>query len=527
MKDKRRITTVLQVAAVWVPSLLAADILLADPAGDYELLFGEEAIRVTATSDTADDVAFARKLLRAAGDVPDSPAFQILLYDKAYEFALKDASGYSDALEAVKSLEKAVPSRRSDLQRMKFRVLQLRYTQSSDPVKRLAARPYLEMLIEVADARLAADKVEEAKGLYREASEVARYLESFRSAEIQAQLRRVSALLEQKERLKKLQDKLALNPKDIETRQKLIFLYVAELDKPLKAKKLLNSDVDEAFRTYVPLAAKELESIDKNVLIELGNWYYKRLAREAGPLSKFKMLSRAKACYERFIALHKKRDARTLQAKLALRKLEKDLTSGDDWESADDEEPMPRWIAPPRTACPYCNGTGLMPCTACRVKDVSMGKQVCPDCRGKGDIKCPTCRGNWGEKCTPCGGKGKNVTGYKIKGIFRIPVYEPCKRCESTGWNCRILVGKNWKRMAGRCPQCGNRPLALRGTVECAKCQGEGTFGVCPVCKGAKRVPCIYCDAGLREKKRREAIEGTTGKESPKKRRPRRNSPDV
>ncbi|MDP7637124.1 MAG: hypothetical protein QF577_06210 [Phycisphaerae bacterium] len=517
MKDKRRITTVLQVAAVWVLGLLAANILLADPAGDYELLFGEEAIRVTATSDTADDAVFARKLLRAAGDVPDSPAFQILLYDKTYEFALRDASGYSDALEAVKSLEKAVPSRRSDLQRMKFRVLQLRYTQSSDPVKRLAARPYLEMLIEVADAKVSADKVEEAKGLYREASEVARYLESPKAAEIQAKLRRVSDLLEQKERLKKLQDKLALNPKDIETRQKLILLYVAELDKPLKAKKLLNSDVDEAFRTYVPLAAKELESIDKNVLVELGNWYYKRLAREAGPLSKFKMLSRAKACYERFIAVHKKRDVRTLQAKLALRELEKDLTNVDDLESAEDEVDIPRWIASPRTACPYCNGTGLMPCTVCRVKDVSTGKQVCPQCHGKGHTACSTCGGNREAKCTSCGGKGKIRKGSRFEGRFKIPIYEPCKRCDSTGWTVHILVGKAWKRIPGRCPRCGNRPSALKGTVECAKCQGEGTLGACPVCKGTKRIPCIYCDAGLREKVRREEIEGTTRREAPKK----------
>jgi len=522
MKDKRRITTVFQVAGALVLGLLAANTLLADPAGDYELLFGEEAIRVTATSDTADDAAFARKLLRAAEEVPDSPAFQILLYDKAYEFAIKDASGYSDALEAVKGLEKVVPSRKSDSQRKKFRVLQLRYTQSSEPGKRLAARPYLVMLIEVADARVSADKVEEAKGLYQEASEVARYLESSRAAEIKAKLRRVSALLEQKERLKELKDKLAINPKDIETRQKLIVLYVAELDKPLEAKKLLNDDVDEAFRTYVPLASKELESIDKNVLVELGDWYYKRLAREAGPLSKFKMLSRAKACYERFIAVHKKRDARTLQAKLALRKLEKDLTSGDDWEPAEDEDETPRWIAPPRTACPYCNGTGLMPCTACRLKDVSTGKQVCPECRGKGDITCPTCGGNWGEECNACGGKGKILVGYKREGRFKIPIYEPCKRCDGTGWTCRILVGKVWKRIPGRCPRCGNRPLALRGTVECSKCQGEGTLGVCPVCKGAKRVPCMYCEAGLREKKRREAIEGTTRKEAPKKNAPKK-----
>ena len=59
---------------------------LGDATSDYETLFGIEAKRVTARRTKTDDAAFAAKLIKSAERMSDSPAMQILLYEKACQF---------------------------------------------------------------------------------------------------------------------------------------------------------------------------------------------------------------------------------------------------------------------------------------------------------------------------------------------------------------------------------------------------------------------------------------------------------
>jgi len=49
-------------------------VVLADAASDYETIFGAEAKKVAASRSKTDNAAFAAKLLKAAKDMPDSPA---------------------------------------------------------------------------------------------------------------------------------------------------------------------------------------------------------------------------------------------------------------------------------------------------------------------------------------------------------------------------------------------------------------------------------------------------------------------
>ena len=95
--------TKLRLAAVLTISVaaLSAGIVLADPAGDYETLFGAESKKIIASRTRTDDVEFAATLLKTAKGVPDSPALQVLLYEKASQFASGGVSGCDTALEAL------------------------------------------------------------------------------------------------------------------------------------------------------------------------------------------------------------------------------------------------------------------------------------------------------------------------------------------------------------------------------------------------------------------------------------------
>jgi len=321
--------TVLSVVA------LADGLVLADAASDYETLFGAEAKKVAASRTKTDDAKFAAKLLNAARKMPDSPALQVLLYEKACQFGSAHTAGCDIALEALGLLEKAIPAKKAQWLQRRLEVVKFRFERSYGPAKKAAGEPYMEMLEALADAKVAEGNGSEAKALYRRAVMVAKYIKSPRAAEIVAKSKRANAVVAQQTRLKSLKTRLKKNPQDTAVRKELVLLYVVGLDKPGEAARLLTDDIDEVTRTYVPLAARKLDDLDKAICLELGDWYYKKLSKDASLIGKPVVLRRAQGYYERFLELHTKKDAQSYRAEAALesiaRELEKLRASGGPW----------------------------------------------------------------------------------------------------------------------------------------------------------------------------------------------------
>jgi len=117
---------------------------------------------------------------------------------------------------------------------------------------------------------------------------------------------------------------VAKAPDDADARTKLILLHLHELDDPAGAQKHLTEDSDEALRTYIPLAAKPVKQVDRAVCMELGQWYYQQSPR-ASTAGKRVVLTRATRYYERYVAEAKKTGINEVRAKLAIRKIQKEL----------------------------------------------------------------------------------------------------------------------------------------------------------------------------------------------------------
>jgi len=304
---------------------LSGGIVLADAASDYETIFGAEAKKVAASSSKTDDAAFAAKLLKAAKDMPDSPALQVLIYEKACQFGSAGPAGCDTALEALGLLEKAVPDKTDLWRARKFKIVKLRFDKSYGAARKTAGQPYMDMLEALADAKIAEGNGAAAKGLYNRAVMIAKYIKSPRSAEILAKSKRASAAVAREAKLKSLQAKLTADPKDTAVRRELILFYVTALDNPAEAAKLLTDDLDEVTRTYVPLAAKSLDGLDEAICLELGDWYHQKLSKTASASAKGVPLRRAKGYYQQFLQAHAKKDAQSYRIKAALESIEKEL----------------------------------------------------------------------------------------------------------------------------------------------------------------------------------------------------------
>ncbi len=317
----------LTLAAVLTISVavLTGGIVLGDAASDYETLFGVEAKKVAASRTKTDDAAFAAKLIKSAEKLSDSPAMQILLYEKACQFGSASPAGCDTALEAVGLLEKAVPDKKEQWRQRKFDIVKLRYDRSYGAAKKTAGESYMEMLEVLADAAVAEGKGSEAKKLYSRAVIVARYIKSDRAATILGKSRQANAVAAQQVKFKSLQARLKKDAGNTKVRKELILLYVVGLDNPTEAAKLITDDIDEVTRTYVPLAAKKLDGLNEAVCMELGDWYYKTLSKNASAAGKPVVLQRAKGYYEQFAELHTKNDVQSLRVETALESIEKEL----------------------------------------------------------------------------------------------------------------------------------------------------------------------------------------------------------
>ena len=301
----------------------AAFVACADPAADYETLFGAEAKKVAASATKSDDAALAAKLFALVKDMPDSPDAQIYFAQKAVEFGSSSSAGYKTALQAIEFLEKKAPKQKSLWMDKKLHVAKMRYSKTYGVMKKDAAPAYMLALEAVADAKVAAGKAADAKALYKRAISVAAYIGSSHATALGAKMKRVDAIVAQEKQFKSLHDKLAKDPKDSATREKLVLLYIIARDAPDKASSLLSDDLDEAMRTYVGLASKGDDKLEEGSCLEMGNWYYKTLYPQAA--RKTVVLARAKRYYDHFLSLHKKADVQSIRVKMALKKINAEL----------------------------------------------------------------------------------------------------------------------------------------------------------------------------------------------------------
>jgi len=189
MADRR-----IALAIVHAASLMLAGSALADAKKDFQELFGREAKKVASSPGTADDAAFAAKLLETAESLSEAFALRAMLYEKAFEFGVRNPAGHAKALEAIELLETAVPAKRSDPAWLgrKLKFLKLQYALRKPKARRALAGPYMDTLIAVGDAEFADRKATQAARSYRLALRIAMDLKSSRTKEVITKLKRAA-----------------------------------------------------------------------------------------------------------------------------------------------------------------------------------------------------------------------------------------------------------------------------------------------------------------------------------------------
>jgi len=328
VRAPRDIPVAVTAAAVaWLLCLTAPAGEREEPNAVIRSLYGRRMEEVQRTGSTADDAALGKDLLAAAREAGAAPDLQAALCVKACELARRHPDGWATAAAAMEFLAESSPRRRAEAMGVLADLHRAAYARGSPAQRREAGEKLIELLGSLAEARRGERRYAEAARLAREAYSVAIVLNSPAREAASALLKQCDFLAAAAARADALRRHMQADPNSAaKSRNDLVILLVAELDDANAAAALLTADVDEAARTYVPMAATNPSGLAPAVLPELGAWY-RSLAEKAPEWAKVACLRRARGYYELFLsgkAAATDEPAR-LKVSLALEELNRDL----------------------------------------------------------------------------------------------------------------------------------------------------------------------------------------------------------
>ena len=291
----------------------------------FASLFGADVARVAKTRDAADDIDLAKRLLDTArGAAAGKPALVAVLCEKAFDLASGHADGYTTAVESAEFLASQVPAKAGECAERLVTVRQKQYALAAPDAKAAAGEALVDALLGAADAKSAAGDAVGAVSDCRRAEGIARAVKSDRLADVSARREHLAHLLTVHREIANMKALVARDSGNVAAREKLARLYLVDLDDPAAAAAHLEGVEDESLKKYVPAVAKGVEAAPELACMELGEWY-RGLGEAAAEASKAAMFARAKAYYDRVLALHEADDLNRAAATVALKRIEAEL----------------------------------------------------------------------------------------------------------------------------------------------------------------------------------------------------------
>ena len=289
----------------------------------FELLFAPEVRKAKVSAATADNLALATQLMKAAAGEGDTYMVELLCHH-AHELAHRTPKGYALAVEALETIKKHNPDRVGECDEKVLAIRRRQYTATNPTSRTRAAADLAKALTTVADAKAAAGDHTEAVKLIRQAITASASARLGSLTELHAKLKRWLVIAQVTQQIRLCEAKLRTNPKDQQTRTRLVRLYLVDRDDPAAAAKYLSPDIDEVLRTYVPLAGQKPADLAVAVCAELGEWYF-GLSETATAAAKPAMLARARDFLRAYVDRHKAADATVTKARLQLVRIEGQL----------------------------------------------------------------------------------------------------------------------------------------------------------------------------------------------------------
>jgi hypothetical protein len=269
----------------------------------FDSVFAEDLKRARATPDTRDDLDLAARMLVIARRADSSPELATLVARAVVDLVGKLPAGLPLAIEAMQRAVEKDPDHRSQALEDLVNLRQAAFTRSGSKDHEEAGRQLVDALAAAGDDRAAALDLAKAVAFYRRAVDVGGSVRHPELEEIQAKVILAHARQAAMTKAEVLAMQFEAAPDDAATRDELIRLYVAELDAPDRAAKLLQDQPDDVRGKLLLVADMTRSNLPEAALARLGQ-YYASLADGATPVVRPVVLRRAAAYWQAFLDKH-------------------------------------------------------------------------------------------------------------------------------------------------------------------------------------------------------------------------------
>lgn len=284
----------------------------------FERVYGDDIKRVKATPEPDDDIALAKQILSAARSTKLDESMVRVMCKAAFDLANSSLAGQTTALEAAQTLWQKVPEGRFLAAECRAKLYQREYELTE---RRVEAEHYINALIDAAEAGTAAGAFAPAEVLWRRAIEVAERTKARQCALLKQRLPAFAARAAAVKEVNGWVTTAETQSLSDQTRQKLLWSYLLEMDDPVRAAKYLDAASEETLKSNLPLAQMKLSEVAEDTAFRLAEWY-SALVSKAGVGGQELMARRSRGYYLRFFELHRDRtDNIALRAELGLKKV--------------------------------------------------------------------------------------------------------------------------------------------------------------------------------------------------------------
>jgi hypothetical protein len=309
----------ISMLTVCVVLSVSAGGLLADAESDFQMLFGDDYKRVVASRNGLAAATLATQMMQTVGAVKDRPDLDMLILTRVADLGAKDPSGFATAVAAIKQLLKTAPDNSPRWIEKLSAIYKRQYILARGAERVEVGQQQLDDFISIADAQSSAQQGANALLTYRKALSIAIITKSPRRQEILDKIRSANAQALQQREIERLTRTLATDPDNSKIRTAVVLLNLLELDSPEQAATFLNDDLDETLRTYVLMAAKNIDDLPAQACLELGRWYWEKFPSARTSRSKATVLKRTGAYLRRFTSRDTEGGTNKLRAMLILK----------------------------------------------------------------------------------------------------------------------------------------------------------------------------------------------------------------
>lgn len=232
--------------------------------------FGKDEREVMRSRVTNDDAEFAQRMLTEAQGGQHDADLTALLFEKAYEFGLRDERGYTTASTALDRLLEKDPARSFEIGEMRLALWE-KWHESKPDINTLDPEAFIDLCMRLSQDAVEAGDIELGLKFLNRGNRFASRHDSPRKNDLRDTM---SDLV----RTRKAMDEIADLEKQLGTlptaADQLAMVHLANLDDPGKAAAFADQMADAALAANVRLAAKEFKLATPEEAYQAGTFYF-------------------------------------------------------------------------------------------------------------------------------------------------------------------------------------------------------------------------------------------------------------